>query len=270
MNFDNLIYGDKNMLFLLKHHGLPQNAKEAEEYARSPVKTFKKIQEQYLTKDVNLMNFSYSIQYNIVNPIDYLFKVQNIYKAISDITEYAFTEVIGSYPAVTIETIKRSILEKQVVDTINQSIKRLDLGIKVNNLVDEAIINELTKAAADGVKISLLVRGVCSLEPSDGIEVRSIVGRYLEHSRVFWFGGEEGALYLGSADLMTRNLDIRIEVLTPIYDSTIRQELLDYLKLQWSDNQGARVINSELKNKKHTNGLKPIDSQLEIYNLLNN
>ena len=140
--------------------------------------------------------------------------------------------------------------------------------IKVNNLVDDAIINELTQAAAVGVKISLLVRGVCSLEPAEGIEVRSIVGRYLEHSRVFWFGGEDDAIYLGSADLMTRNLDIRIEVLTPIYDEAIREELLAYLKLQWSDNQGARVIDSQLQNLKHVNGKEPLDSQLEVYNLL--
>ncbi|PCJ67401.1 MAG: polyphosphate kinase 1 [Bacteroidetes bacterium] len=140
--------------------------------------------------------------------------------------------------------------------------------IKVNNLVDDGIIHHLNNAAKNGVQIKLLVRGVCSLIPSHNIKIRSIIGRYLEHSRIFWFGSETGDLYLGSADLMTRNLDVRIEALTPIYNEKIKSELITYLNLQWSDNQGSRVLDENLGNEKYINSKEPIDSQIEMYNLL--
>jgi polyphosphate kinase len=105
--------------------------------------------------------------------------------------------------------------------------------------------------------------------PSDNIEVRSIVGRFLEHARVFYFGDETAAkLYLGSADLMTRNLDVRVEALTPLYDPKIKSEMVSYLELQWSDNQNSRVIDSSLSNKMYTDDLPECDSQIELYQQL--
>jgi polyphosphate kinase len=105
--------------------------------------------------------------------------------------------------------------------------------IKVNAITDDQMIRVLYKASQAGVSIDLIVRGICSLRPavpgvSDNIRVRSIVGRFLEHSRIYWFlnGGHE-EMYIGSADLMERNLDRRIETLAPILDSEIRDHVRD-------------------------------------------
>ena len=166
-------------------------------------------------------------------------------------------------------------LRKGIYDQINTQVQVADLGgngrilIKVNNLVDEGIINALLAAAKSGVKIRLIVRGVSSLVPTRNIEVRSIVGRFLEHSRIFWFGDETvGELFLGSADLMTRNLDVRIEALTPIYDKKLKGELIDYLTLQWADNQNARIIDAEMSNVMYTNSKERVHSQEDMYKLL--
>ena len=120
------------------------------------------------------------------------------------------------------------------------------LIFKCNSLADGPLIRELYAASQAGVKVDLIVRGVCCLRPgvpglSDSIRVRSVVGRFLEHSRVYWFqnGGQPEA-YLGSADLMYRNLDRRVEVVFPVHDpdllARLRQEILaTYLR----DNQKA-------------------------------
>ena len=157
-----------------------------------------------------------------------------------------------------------SLIEEQLVIAQNGGEGRI--FIKVNNLVDEGIILKLQDAALNGVKIRLLVRGVCSLVPTATMEVRSIVGRYLEHSRIFWFGNTtESKIYLGSADLMTRNLDVRVEALTPLYQNKIKKEAIDYLELQWSDNQNARIIDGTLSNKMYTNNGKVCNSQIDLY-----
>ena len=113
---------------------------------------------------------------------------------------------------------------------------------KCNQLVDPAVIHALYRASMAGVRIRLQVRGVCCLRPglpgiSDNIEVTSIVGRFLEHSRIYWFnaGGEE-IFYIGSADLMPRNLDRRIEVLAPVVDAQLRSQLRQMLELHLRDN----------------------------------
>ena len=113
---------------------------------------------------------------------------------------------------------------------------------KCNQLVDPAIIRALYRASMAGVRIRLQVRGICCLRPglpgiSETIEVSSIVGRFLEHSRIYWFhAGGEGLLYMGSADLMPRNLDRRIEVLAPITDPQLRATLLRILECHLRDN----------------------------------
>lgn len=141
--------------------------------------------------------------------------------------------------------------------------------IKINNLVDEGMIHKLKEAADLGVQMRLMIRGVCSMVPTKNMEVRSIVGRYLEHSRFFWFGTQENAkIYLGSADLMTRNLDVRVEVLTPLYQTKIQKEAIQYLELQWRDNQNARIVDDALSNKMYKNDQAPCDAQLELYKLL--
>jgi polyphosphate kinase len=105
--------------------------------------------------------------------------------------------------------------------------------IKINGLTDNEVIQQLYRASQAGVGIDLIVRGICCLRPgvagvSDRISVRSIVGRFLEHSRIFWFeNGGEPSVFIGSADMMERNLDRRVEVLCPVIDPSLRNYLRD-------------------------------------------
>jgi polyphosphate kinase len=119
---------------------------------------------------------------------------------------------------------------------------------KLNALVDEAIIDGLYEASGDGVQVDVICRGICALRPgvpglSENIRVRSIVGRYLEHSRMYYFAnaGEE-QLYMGSADMMHRNLDRRVEVLVRVDAPALRRRLLDVLDLALADNTGAWTL----------------------------
>jgi polyphosphate kinase len=117
--------------------------------------------------------------------------------------------------------------------------------MKMNALVDPDIIDALYEASQAGVSIELIVRGICCLRPglagvSDNIRVISIIGRFLEHSRAFYFlnGGQE-EVYIGSADWMPRNLDRRIECVLPIQNPAHRQTIRTLLELMWSDNRQA-------------------------------
>jgi len=141
---------------------------------------------------------------------------------------------------------------------------------KMNSLVDPQTISALYEASNAGVKIDLIIRGICCLVPeveglSKNIKVRSIVGRFLEHSRVFYFynGGNE-EMYMGSADMMQRNLDGRVETLFPIEDEKIRTEVMKSLiKAALKDNQKARVLLSDMNYKMIVplDGAKPVNSQ---------
>ena len=122
---------------------------------------------------------------------------------------------------------------------------------KMNSVCDPDIIAALYEASCAGVKIQMIVRGICCLkvgikDVSENITVRSIVGQFLEHSRIIYFlnGGKE-EVYMGSADWMPRNLEKRVEILFPVEDREIRQELKGYLMLQLSDNKKARIMQSD-------------------------
>jgi len=168
---------------------------------------------------------------------------------------------------------------KFVVQQIDREIKNAKAGkpasilMKLNSLVDEAIVKKLYQASRAGVKCRLIVRGICVLVPgkpglSENIEVISIVDRYLEHSRIFIFHNEGDEKYfISSADLMTRNLDHRIEVGCPILDPEIQMELRDMLELQWKDNVKARVIEAKQRNSYRVpgQGQEPLRSQQAIY-----
>lgn len=121
---------------------------------------------------------------------------------------------------------------------------------KMNSLLDKEIIDKLYEASQAGVKIELIVRGICVLIPgipgiSDNITVRSVVGRFLEHSRIFWFrnGGRE-EIYIGSADWMPRNLNDRVELMIPISDDSLKQRIKEMILLQLADNQKAYLMHS--------------------------
>jgi len=122
--------------------------------------------------------------------------------------------------------------------------------LKINSLTDTDLIDRLYAASQAGVSIDLIVRGTCSLRPgikglSENIRVRSIVGRFLEHSRIFYFanGGDESEVYISSADWMQRNLDRRVEVTLPILDPQIKQYLLEsVLGVYLKDNVNARML----------------------------
>ncbi len=146
--------------------------------------------------------------------------------------------------------------------------------IKLNNLVDDAVVKKLYRASQAGVKIRLIIRGICVLIPrlpgvSENIEVISIVDRFLEHSRVLVFcNGGDNLYYITSADWMMRNFDNRIEVACPIYDKGIQQELRTMLDIQLSDNVKARIIDAEHPNRYKVTTGKSVRSQTEIYNYL--
>ncbi|MBK9292443.1 MAG: polyphosphate kinase 1 [Bacteroidetes bacterium] len=165
---------------------------------------------------------------------------------------------------------------------LNQEIRNARAGkpawaiLKMNSLVDNKLVEKLYQASQEGVKIQLICRGICVLVPglpglSENIEVISIVDRFLEHSRVYVFGNNnQPQVFISSADWMVRNLDHRFEVVCPVEDPGLKEELIDMLRIQLSDNQKARLINGEEVNmyRKPAENEAPVRSQISIYNYL--
>ena len=147
--------------------------------------------------------------------------------------------------------------------------------LKMNSLTDPELIKKLYEASQAGVKIRMIIRGICSLVPrqkgmSENIEVISIVDKYLEHARVFIFANDhDPRFYLSSFDWMTRNIDFRSEVGVPIYDKILQKQLLDIMELQWSDNSKARYIDESQSNRYKKIDLKnKVRAQDAIYKYL--
>ena len=147
--------------------------------------------------------------------------------------------------------------------------------LKMNSLTDPELIKKLYEASQAGVKIRMIIRGICSLVPrqkgiSENIEVISIVDKYLEHARVFIFANDhDPRFYLSSFDWMTRNIDFRSEVGVPIYDKILQKQLLDIMELQWSDNSKARYIDESQSNRYKKVDLKnKVRAQDAIYKYL--
>lgn len=164
-------------------------------------------------------------------------------------------------------------LKQKVLMLIDEEIKKGSSGrilMKMNSVTDIDFIRKVAEASRAGVKIDLIVRGICCILPgipgeTENLTVTSIVGRYLEHPRVFVFGsGDEKKVYIGSADMMTRNTEKRVEVACPIYDPAIKKQLVRYLSIMLADNVKARVMASDGTYRKKEGGERKICAQ-EIF-----
>jgi polyphosphate kinase len=151
--------------------------------------------------------------------------------------------------------------------------KEAFIKLKMNSISDFKMTDKLYEASNAGVKIQLIVRGICCLIPgvkglSENIEAISIVDNYLEHSRIYIFAnGGDPDVFISSADFMTRNLDARVEVTCPIYDEDIKKELIETFEIGWKANVKARIHSDDLLNKYRKRGdEKPFRAQLEMYN----
>ena len=159
--------------------------------------------------------------------------------------------------------IKERVLEMIKTETAHGEQGRI--VAKMNALVDSDIVDALVKASSAGVKIDLIVRGICCVRPgvkslSENIRVRSLIGKYLEHARIFYFRHAEPQIYIASADWMPRNLERRLELMTPIIDKNLQERLLEFLRLQLSDNELA----FELQNSGEYAKVRPKDGDARI------
>ena len=148
-------------------------------------------------------------------------------------------------------------LQNKILDMIDEEIAHARagepayIGLKMNSLTDKKIMEKLVEASCAGVQIDMVIRGICCLIPqvpgkTENIHVRSIVGRFLEHSRIYIFGSEgREKIYIASADFMTRNTLRRVEVAAPVYDEEIKARLLEMFRIMLKDNQQARQENGE-------------------------
>lgn len=165
-------------------------------------------------------------------------------------------------------------LRDKFITLINREIRNVKEGkpgrivAKMNSLCDKKIIMELYKASMAGVKIELIVRGICCLRPgiqgiSDNITVHSIVGVFLEHSRIFYcYNGGNEEVYMGSADWMPRNLDKRVEIMFPVEDEELKEKVIHILEVQLADNMKAHVLRPDgTYDKVDRRGKSPVNSQ---------
>jgi polyphosphate kinase 1 len=169
-------------------------------------------------------------------------------------------------------------MRNKLVSLIDREIKNASEGnpahiiLKINNIVDSDMIHKLYQASQAGVKVKLIVRGICGIIPgvpglSENIEAISIVDKYLEHARIFIFcNNNDEKYYISSADWMTRNLDNRVEVASPIYDTELQKQIRNIIDTQLSDNVKARIIDECQGNvyRKDANQ-KAVRSQFELY-----
>ena len=168
----------------------------------------------------------------------------------------------------------KSLIKNEIKNA--KSGKDAFIKIKLNNITNYEMVKELYKAAEEGVKIYLVVRGICCLIPDqknthNNIELISIVDKFLEHTRMFIFcNNGKNKTYISSADWMTRNLDNRVEVTIPIEDEKISNQLNDIFSIYWNDNQKSRYVNSENNNEYRKNELGIVRSQSQVYNYHHN
>ena len=162
-----------------------------------------------------------------------------------------------------------SLIDNEIENSVNG--KKSQIILKLNSLTSHRFVDKLYEASNSGVKIKLIIRGICCLIPninnlSKNIEVISIVDKYLEHPRVYIFeNGGDKKVYISSADLMTRNLDNRVEVACPIYQEDLKKQILDTIQISLNDNVKSRLINLNKQNEFVENKNKKVRSQWDTY-----
>ena len=168
-------------------------------------------------------------------------------------------------------------LQNKVLDMLDEEIaharngKEAYAGFKLNSLTDKKIIDKLIEASESGVKIDMIIRGICCLIPgvegkTENIRIISIVGRFLEHSRIYIFGSKERRkYYIASADFMTRNTVRRVEVAAPVYNDKLKTKLQEMFDVMLSDNQKARKLEADGNYHRVSNDLTPVNAQEYFY-----
>ena len=173
----------------------------------------------------------------------------------------------GSYQHIIVSPTS---LKPKVLSLMDEEIKKGTNGriiMKMNSVTDVDFIQKVSEASNAGVKVDLIVRGICCILPgvkgyTENLRVTSIVGRYLEHPRIFLFGtGADQKIYIGSADMMTRNTEKLVEVACPVYEETIRKQLTHMLKIMLADNVKARELKSDGKYYMKEKGTSKVNSQ---------
>ena len=192
-------------------------------------------------------------------------KVFDFFETTYKINKYNHLTVSPHYTT----KVFKELIDKEIENA--QSGKEAFIKIKMNSFTSYAMVDRLYKASNAGVKIQLIVRGICCLIPgvkgmSENIEAISVIDKFLEHPRMFIFCNDgDTRVYISSADFMTRNLENRVEVGCPIYDADIKQELLDTFEISWTDNVKARLFNEAQDNAYRKNDKEKVRSQFAVY-----
>lgn len=192
-------------------------------------------------------------------------KVFNFFETNYNIQKYKHLIVSPHYT----KKILKQLIDEEIKNA--KAGKEAYIKLKMNNITSYKMIDKLYEASRAGVKIQMIVRGICCLVPgiegmSENIEVISIVDKFLEHPRLFIFGNNGNPkMYISSADWMTRNISFRVEVGCPIYDEAIKQELIDTFEISWADNVKARVIDQAQDNHYRPHTLPAQRSQVALY-----
>ncbi len=199
-----------------------------------------------------------------VKILDEVSNVFNFFNA--NYKKYVFKNLIVS--PINTETNIKKLINNEIVNAKNGN--EAWIKIKINNITSYSLIRSLYNASRAGVKIQMIVRGICCLIPghksmSENIKVISIVDRFLEHTRFMIFNNNnDNKVFISSADWMTRNLDNRVEVTCPILQEDLKKEILDIFNIYWSDNIKARLVNNNSKSQ--SKSLKSFRSQQKMYN----
>ncbi|CAI8190220.1 MAG: polyphosphate kinase 1 [Flavobacteriaceae bacterium] len=172
------------------------------------------------------------------------------------------------------KNVFKKLIDKEIA--FAKAGKEASIKIKMNSFTSYKMIDKLYEASRAGVKIQLIIRGICCLVPgipgmSENIEVISVIDKFLEHTRLFIFGNDnDPKIYISSADWMTRNLDYRVEVGCPIYDTDIKKELIDTFNMSWEDNTKSRWLTDQQESPYRKLESAPLRSQFAMYDYYKN